>query len=186
MSVKGKYATVGLLNLQEIGNIFKAGAIKHLDNTMSMHEIDYLLKSGILTIRESDLSDTDKRNLIWSVENLSEKYGFDAGGFSKTENEDSSSYQEVDPFEIGEIVSKIVGETNQAGNIYDWSAFLLNFWSEYFSEYHTLDGLVSLKQMYGESDFSDYKPIHDSLTIYENGQGYFSDEQNDLIRWFLN
>ena len=161
---------------------------------MSMWEIDELLKSSITLVQESDLSDSEKRNVTWNLENLAEKHEMDAGGFSKIENDDSSKYDDISPFKLGEITSTLASDKNQTDFIYDWSAFLLNFYGEYFSKFSTNDQssddqskgeLMKIKALYHKYDFSNYEPKHATLTIYKDGNNYFSEEQNQLIKWFF-
>ncbi|MCO1336941.1 hypothetical protein MO867_21675 [Microbulbifer sp. OS29] len=73
--------------------------------------------------------------------------------------------------------------------IYVWSAFLLNFGNEYFSEVDTIEGLKSnhlkkMKSLFSQHDFGGYAPLHRTLTIYKDGGEWFAEEQNDLIKWF--
>lgn len=155
-----------------------------------MWEIDELLKGSISLVQKSSLVDTEKGNVVWSLENLPEKHEMDAGGFSKTENNINSLYDEINPFKLGEILSKIAIEQNQTDYIYDWSAFLLNFSGEYFNKYYSQDNLkesvlIKIKERYHKYDFNNYEPKHATLAIYKNGNKYFSDEQNQLIKWFL-
>ena len=151
---------------------------------MSMWEIDELLKESITLVQASELTDQKKRNIIWNLESLPEKYEMDAGGFQKTETGDSSLYTELLPYELGELLFTI--ETDQKNYIYDWSAFLLNFSTEYFKNNLKEGKLSKIKEIYHKNDFIDYEPKHVTLTIYENGNKYFSEEQNELIKWFLN
>lgn len=152
---------------------------------MSMWEIDELLKGSISLVKSSSLSGNEKKHITWSLENLPEKYEMDAGGFSKTENEESSLYEEIPPFKLGGIISKIAIEQNKTDYIYDWSAFLLNYSSEYFKENLKEGQLLQIKELYHKYNFIDYEPKHATLTIYQNGNEYFSDEQNELIKWFF-
>ena len=128
--------------------------------------------------------------MIWNLENLPEKHEMDVGGFSNTENNDNSLYDETNPFKLGEIIFRIAIEQNQTDSIYDWSAFLLNFSDEYFNEYYSPnklkeEGLINLREKYHNHDFKNYVPKHATLTIYNGGNEYFSDEQNQLIKWLL-
>ncbi len=152
---------------------------------MSMWEVDELLKDSISLVQESNLSVMEKRNLIWSLEHLSEKYEMDAGGFLKTEHDDNALYDEMPPFKMGEIIAKIAMKENQTDFIYDWSAFLLNFSSEYFEDNLKEGRLDEIKEIYHQNNYNNYKPKHATLTIYQAGNDYFSDEQNQLIKWFL-
>ena len=151
---------------------------------MSMWEIDELLSGSISLIKDSNLTNNKKRNIIWNLENLPEKHEMDAGGFSKTENDKNSSYDEILPFELGEIISTIAIEQNKTDYIYDWSAFLLNYSNEYFKV--NQKQLIQIKELYNKYDFSLYEPKHATLTIHKNGYKYFSDEKNERIKWFLN
>ena len=153
---------------------------------MSMWEIDELLKGSISLVKESNLSEDEKRHVTWNLENLPEKFEMDAGGFSKTENDERSLYDEMPPFKLGEIISIVATEQNKTDYIYDWSAFLLNYSTEYFIENLKKATLLQVKELYHNQEFSGYAPKHPTLTIYKDGNKYFSDEQNELIEWFLN
>lgn len=72
---------------------------------------------------------------------------------------------------------------------YDWFAFLLNFWQEYFSDSFKLKDvkstyLLKMKEIFTALNFETYQPIHTTLTIYKNGSEWFSSEQNELIKWY--
>lgn len=153
---------------------------------MSMWEIDELLKGSISLVTDSNLPEDKKRNITWNLESLPEKYEMDAGGFSKSENDESVLYDEIPPFKLGAIVSSIAIEQNKTDYIYDWSAFLLNYSTDYFIENLREEQLLQIKELYHRQDFSRYNAKHPTLTIYENGNEYFNDEQNALIKWFLN
>lgn len=156
-----------------------------------MWEIDELIKKSIFLINHTQIAATEKKNIIWSLENLPQKYDFDAGGYTFTQIDKDFKYEELDPFEIGDILTKNADEYDQPELIYDWSTFLLNFWQEYFSQVKPLtslkDGeLRNIKQRYHNHDFNSYTPIHVTLTMYKAGSEYFSTEQNQLIEWFNN
>ncbi len=158
---------------------------------MSMWEIDDLLTRSIALIRTSDLNKESKKHLIRSLEDLPGMYDFDAGGFEKTELSYDFLYQDVNPYEIGINVAVVAVKVEDKALIYDWSAFLLNFWSEYFSKTENLehiksDALGNLKTVFSRFNFDDYQPIHASLTIYPDGNEQFSEEQNELIKWYCN
>ncbi len=73
--------------------------------------------------------------------------------------------------------------------IYDWVAFLLNFWEEYFPADLTTDLIKEkyfeeIKKQFKQCEFNDYEPIHRTLTIYPESNGWFSEQQNQLIDWF--
>ncbi len=156
---------------------------------MSMWEIDTLLTSSIELIKKSDLDKESKKQLIWNLENIPEVYEFDAGGFSKTELDDDFNYSKTNPYELGLQVVVEAKKSNQNNLIYDSSAFLLNHWSEYFSETDKLENIKSkhlgeMKTIFFQFDFSNYEPLHATLTIYKDGNEWFSEEQNDLIKWY--
>ena len=157
---------------------------------MSVHEIDHLLKNSIKFVKESAFDESLKRQMIWSLENIPEKYAFDAGNFLKTEVDSSFDYLEINPYDLG---VKILVEANNGSRdinlIYDWSAFLLNFGNEYFSEIGTIETLKEtylekMSSIFKQHDFIDYKPLHRTLTVYQDGNDWFSKEQNDLIKWY--
>ncbi len=161
-----------------------------LEKAMSMWEIDQLLKGSIALVRNSDLSEIEKRNIVWNLEKLPERYDFDAGVFPLTEIDTNFEYHEINPFKLGEIIITIADGQNKSNQIYNWSAFLLNFWYEYFNKNYSIDtlkkgSLYKIKEIFKKYDFSCYEPVHASLTIYPDGNSYFSDEQNELIKWFV-
>ena len=156
-----------------------------------MWEIDALLKSSIAFIKDSKLDVESKKQMIWNFENIPELYEFDAGNFEKSEVDSNIDYKEINPYELGRLIIDEAKSKNRIDLIYKWSAFLLNFWSEYFSNIDTLENLKlnylkPIKVIFTECDFVDYKPIHATLTIYKNGNKWFSEEQNNLIKWYCN
>jgi len=156
---------------------------------MGMWEIDKLLTSSIVLVRKSVLDADHKKHIVWNLERLPEVYGFDAGGFEKSEESSTFEYQNMHPYELGVLMLKEAKASHVHHLIYDWSAFLLNYWNEYFSEIEELDRLKShyleeMKTIFGQLNFSDYRPTHASLTLYANGNKWFSEEQNGLIRWY--
>lgn len=156
---------------------------------MSMWEINELLKNSIAVINNANLDINLKKNLIWNLENLPEKYQFDAGGFAKTENDSDFCYEAMNPYKFGLLVCIEAEKQSKTHFIYDWSTFLLNYWNEYFSESTKLDDLKKnylslLKVRFHNYNFENYKPIHASLTLYKNGNEWFTEEQNQLIKWF--
>ena len=110
----------------------------------------------------------------------------DAGRFAKIKNDESSSYTEIPAHKLGSIIATVANEQNQSNFIYGWSAFLLNHSSEYFAENLVKGQLLQMKELYHKQDFTCYQPKHPTLTIYSNGNKYFSDKQNELIKWFSN
>ncbi len=156
---------------------------------MSMWEIDTLLKSSIELIKTSNLDDKTKKHVLWNLENIPELYEFDAGCFEKSELDNDFEYKKMNPYEIGEILVLEANKSITKNLIYDWSAFLLNYGQEYFSEYFKIEylkttHLLKMKVIFSNLSFTDYEPIHASLTLYENGNDWFSQEQNELIRWY--
>lgn len=158
---------------------------------MSMWEIDNLLTKSITLIQTSNISVVDKKHSIWNLEQLPEVYKFDAGGFTKQETDTSFQYKKKHPFELGVIIVDLAVKENNKGLIYDWSAFLLNYYHEYFLETDTLEALKTnylqkIKLAYASQNFDTYKPTHASLTMYSKGNEWFSEAQNALIQWFCN
>lgn len=156
---------------------------------MGMWEIDTLLKSSIELIKDSELESESKKHVVWNLENIPEVYEFDAGSFEKSELTSSFEYRKMNPYELGVLIVRASKSKNKNNFIYDWSAFLLNFWNEYFSEIENIESLKSnyleeMKNVFTKLNFTDYEPIHGSLTIYEDGNKWFSDEQNELIKWY--
>lgn len=155
---------------------------------MAMWEIDSLLTRSIRVIEESELESNVKRHIVWNLERLPEVYGFDAGGFDKSETDSTYEYREIDPFELGLFVSDEAKLLEAKGLVYDWSAFLLNYSDGYFSKVdreQKIEALRELKSILSKMDFSNYQPIHPSLTIYPAGHKSFSETQNNLIKWFI-
>jgi len=153
---------------------------------MSMWEVDELLKDSIALIQNSKLEAIEKKNIIWNLENLPDKYEMDAGGFAKSELSDTYSYRLISPYKLGETVAEVSVEQNKQEHIYDWSAFLLNYFSEYFKTESKETSLAKLKTLFQTHNFDNYRPKHATLTIYKDGNQYFDDEQNELIKWFVN
>ncbi|WP_179348977.1 hypothetical protein [Winogradskyella pacifica] len=156
-----------------------------------MWEIDTLLKSSIELISDSKLNPELKKHIVWNLENIPEVYEFDAGNFIKSELDSSFTYKKMNPYGLGYLIINEAKNNNKNHLIYDWSAFLLNFWSEYFSNIDTLEHiklnyLEHIKDIFSKYDFTDYEPIHTTLTIYNNGNKWFSEEQNNLIKWYCN
>ncbi|MFV0605544.1 MAG: hypothetical protein ACK5NK_06835 [Niabella sp.] len=156
---------------------------------MAMWEIDTLLTDSIKFIKASNLDNEMKKHLVWNLENIPELYKFDAGGFEKSELDSGFEYQKINPYKIGEIITMASNEGNTTNLIYDWSAFLLNFWQDYFSDTVKLEDiksthLLKMKEVFSTLDFTDYEPIHATLTIYKDGKGWFSQEQNELTQWY--
>ena len=156
---------------------------------MGMWEIDALLTNSIDFIRESELHHENKRHIVWNLENIPEEYEFDAGSFEKTELTSNFEYKKMNPYQLGKLVMEQAKNSSKNNLIYDWSAFLLNYWNEYFSEIDKLENLKSkyleeMKIIFEQFNFSDYEPIHASLTIYKNGNEWFNEEQNNLIKWY--
>ena len=156
---------------------------------MSMWEIDTLLTNSIELIKKSGLDNASKKQIIWNLEHIPDVYEFDAGNFSKTELDHDFNYNEINPFELGVQVVIEAQKNNTDSLIYDWSAFLLNNWTEYFSKTGKLEDIKSkyleeMKAVFSKLNFKDYEPLHATLTIYENGNKWFSEEQNNLIKWY--
>ncbi len=156
---------------------------------MSMWEIDTILKKSINLVRDSNLNTDEKRNIIWSLENIPQNYAFDAGSFELTEDDDNYNYKVINPFQLGLIIMQITSQQDDKSLIYDWSAFLLNYFS-YFSGIDNLEHLksnylVEMKTIFHSFDFTNYEPIHNSLTIYKNGNQWFEEQQNQLIKWYF-
>lgn len=158
---------------------------------MAMHEIDYLLKDSIKLIQNSNLEGNRKKNVVRNLETLPEDYEFDAGGFNKTEVDENFEYKKINPFELGVIVSQEAIKQKSNGLIYDWSAFLLNFSNEGYHfygifDYKTLKStyLKELKNIFSTLNFESYEPQHATLTLHKNGNEWFSEELNELIKWY--
>ncbi len=156
---------------------------------MGLWEIDMLLTNSIKLIQQSNLSEETKNNIIWNLENIPEWYEFDAGNFQKTIFNHASSLTKVNPYQVGLIVVTEANKQKAYNLIYDWAAFLLNYWEEYFIETDTIESLKTnylapIKSIYKQVDFTDYEPVHASLTMYKNGNEWFSEEHNNLIKWF--
>ncbi len=69
-----------------------------------MWEIDKLIKKSRDFILSLTIDNKLKRNLIWSLEKIPDKYKFDAGGYEHLEKEKADSYEVFSPFEIGLII----------------------------------------------------------------------------------
>lgn len=123
------------------------------------------------------------------MERIPEQYKFDAGGFPKSESDPDFPYRRMSVYAVGLHAFQLAETAQKFTLLYDWSAFLLNFWAEYFRHIDSLENLMTdflneMKIRFNQHDFSGYKPIHPTLTLYENGSNWFSDEQNELIRWY--
>ncbi len=155
---------------------------------MAMWEIDTLLKSSVDLVKNSGLIFDERRHLIWNLENIPHNYQFDAGCFEPSEVDKNFDYKTINPYELGLQIMKIVSSQENKHLIYDWSAFLLNFYP-YFEHLDTLEKIKSkylepMKKIYSNYSFDNYEPIHATLTIYNNGKEWFEEEQNELIKWF--
>ncbi|OQD42192.1 hypothetical protein BUL40_12305 [Croceivirga radicis] len=154
-----------------------------------MWEIDEIIISGIQLIKNSDLEETSKKNIIWNLENLPDVYSFDAGMYNRTELDMGFKYQLMHPYEVGLFVVKEAKKQGYNDLVYDWSAFLLNYREGYFSTIAKAEELKEsylgeMKAVFSSIDFKDYKPIHDSLTIFRDGMDWFSPEQQNLVKWY--
>ncbi len=137
---------------------------------MAMWEIDTLLKKSIRTIKNSKLNSKEKKHIIWSLEKLPQTYEFDAGSFEMIETDEKFEYKEMNPYELGLQIAQIASEQEDKSLIYDWSAFLLNFYP-YFQHLDSYKNIKSkylkpIRKLYYDFDFNDYKPIYSTLTIY--------------------
>lgn len=156
---------------------------------MAMWEIDELLKESIKIIHNANIDMHLQKNLIWNLENIPEQYQFDAGNFPVTENDTDFNYESINPYDLGLCVCNEAEKQSEINLIYNWSAFLLNFWNEYFADSTNLEdlkrnSLLKLKEKFQSHTFENYQPIHVTLTMYIEGSKWFTDEQNELIKWF--
>ncbi len=154
-----------------------------------MWEIDVLLKKSIEFVKDSNLDNHTKKNILWNLESIPTLYEFDAGNFKKTELDKDFKYQKLTIYKIAEIITITSNKIGIKDLTYDWSAFLLNFWQEYFSDSFKLEDvkstyLLKMKEKFIALNFETYQPIHTTLTIYKNGNEWFSSEQNELIKWY--
>jgi hypothetical protein len=152
-----------------------------------MWEVDELIKNSRTYVLGLKIDNDLKRNLIWNLEQIPSRYQFDAGGFEYLENENARFYKELSPFQVGLVIIQNAETSNPL--IYDWSAFLLNFWKEYFPgklvpELIKEEYFKEIRGKFNLCDFSNYEPIHRTLTIYTERNSWFSEEQNQLIDWF--
>ena len=157
---------------------------------MSMWEIDTILVKSIELIKNSNLTLESGKHIVWNLENIPETYEFDAGSFTKSEIENEDTYKRIHLFELGNLVLKEAENQNKIELIYDWSAFVLNFF-DFFAKIEHLEVLKStyleeMKSIFSKYNFEDYEPIHNTLTIYKNGNEWFSKERNDLMKWYYN
>jgi len=156
---------------------------------MSLWEINTLLQKSIKLIQESNLDKENKKQIVWNLENIPEVYEFDAGGFEKSEISDNFDYKKIDIYELAYHIIVEAQLKKIYYLIYDWSAFLLNYWEDYFSNLHELDILKSkylqkIKDTFSKLNFDDYTPTHPTLTLYKDGNKWFSEKQNNLITWY--
>ncbi|NJB37286.1 hypothetical protein [Croceivirga sp. JEA036] len=156
---------------------------------MALWEIDEIIISGIELIKQSELEPTFKKHVLWNLENIPELYGFDAGMFNRTELDIDFSYERMNIYNVGYYVIAEAKKRGYKDLVYDWSAFLLNFREGYFAEIAATQELKEgvlkqVKLIFESLDFSDYEPIHRSLTIYQNGMDWYSEDQKALVKWF--
>lgn len=154
-----------------------------------MREIDVLTSSSIDLFRRAPIETNKRRILIWNLEQLHIHYKIDAGGFELSETDQQSNYTKLSPFSMAEAVTHHAADFDASHLIYDWSAFLLNFWESHgFASTNDITGvqeqLMPLKKIYWQHNFANYKPIHATLTVYSDGFSHFSDAQNAVIKWF--
>ncbi len=98
---------------------------------MAMWEIGTLLKSSMDLVRNSGLTFEGRRYLIWNLENIPQNYQFYAECFESSEGDKNFDYKTINPYELGLQMMKIVSSQEYKHLIYDWSAFLLNFYIIY-------------------------------------------------------
>ncbi len=156
---------------------------------MALWEIDEIIISGIELIKQSELEPTFKKHILWNLENIPELYGFDAGMFNRTELDIGFTYERMNIYNVGYYVITEAKKRGYNDLVYDWSAFLLNFREGYFSEIAATDELregvlKQVKLIFDSLDFSNYQPIHRSLTLYKDGRDWYSKDQKALVKWF--
>ena len=159
---------------------------------MSLHEVNTLLSRSITFLKNSTLEAAKKRQLIWNIERLPNRYDMDAGGFPHSE-----TGTDVAPIFAAILGKMIIEEAHQQKDqflVYHWTAFLLNYF-DYFKEDMPVEILLEehlavVKKIYHQYDFEDYDPIHRSLEVYEvleeEMEAWFSPLQLEILDWFLN
>lgn len=156
---------------------------------MGMWELDTLLKESIQIILNSSLDVDERRIIVWNLETLPERYEFDAGKFERTETDKKFEYKLIDPYVLGFMMIKESDKQKNAASIYNWTAFMLNHWEEYFpthksSEFLKENYFAAYKITFRQYNFTAHKPIHASLTVFPEGNEWFSEKKNEMINWF--
>ncbi len=157
---------------------------------MGMHEIDALIVDATQLARNSDLNPAAKRNLIWNLESIPGRYEFDAGGFSRIETNQACSYENVPIYVVALDLVRLAQRVEDDATIYHWCAFVLNHWDAYFRVSALpvpalkAGELGELRNLYRSINPTLIEPMHATLTMYPEGVNWFSDDQNELIRWF--
>ena len=75
--------------------------------------------------------------------------------------------------------------------VYDWCAFLLNFWSHmpdedgYESTYIREHWIPLMQTQMSGIDHTKIEPKHPTLTLYPDGSEWFEEEHNSLVQSFF-
>lgn len=154
---------------------------------MGMHEIETLLTNSAQVVGASQLEPGEASNLLGNLEGLAPRLeldaGVDLGGIAQG--------RELHVFDLGMTVMRLAQSQQEASVVYDWLAFLLNFWSHmpqteaYSSAVIEQVYFPSMRELWNANDFSAHKPLHATLTVYPDGKNWFDDEHNALIRRFF-
>ena len=162
---------------------------------MSLYEIDDLLLASVALVRAAEADGARRKNAIWNLEQIPERYGFDAGGFDKTETGEMSGYETMDAPEVAIRVARLADATGDRALVYDWTAFMLIWGPGYFDAFQDLDSLKQgalgeLKEIFGKHDYEGHQPRHRSLTMDLEEMEEMAEETGDerlvaLMRWML-
>lgn len=95
----------------------------------------------------------------------------------------------ISSYDLALLIIKEADNKKQSSSVYDWTAFLINYGFAYQLSDAPLENLkeqyfVPIKAIYRKYNFTDYEPMHDSLTITKEAVEWFGKEENEFIKWF--
>ncbi|MCF6404917.1 hypothetical protein L3C95_18600 [Chitinophaga filiformis] len=140
---------------------------------------------------------SEKNDVVAYLENETRKIYIDYGSPLR---KDEGALELMSEYDLGLHLIREAHKLRDKALVYDWTAYLIKLGSNWFKETMTADELISryfseIKTIWYAYDYTDYKPINESLTIYpvgaEDSDRYteyaieVGGEEGEFIQWFL-
>ncbi|SFO90065.1 hypothetical protein SAMN05428949_6911 [Chitinophaga sp. YR627] len=95
-------------------------------------------------------------------------------------------------YDLGIYLIREADKLKEKERVYDWTAFLIAYGEDDDTEKLIKKYFKEIKKIWSKYDYSDYEPIHESLTVSrelldeaDDWKDTFEDGREDLLDWFF-